>query len=110
MSKQLILIVTTLRCSQCSESSTPVNAESLSEIEGDTLHVYGSRSLDAFDRSWGFQAAGCVTAVHFHYIDFDDIAKILAKIRVRFPNVVVSLSLVAVDQWRSKAVRGPGST
>ena len=66
------------------------NAESLSEIEGDTLQLYGSRSLDAFDRSWGFQAAGCVNTVHFHYVDFDDVVKILSKIRVRFPNVVVS--------------------
>jgi len=70
-------------------SESTQNAESLSEIEGDTLQLYGSRSLDAFDRSWGFQAAGCVNTVHFHYVDFDDVAKVLPKIRVRFPNVVV---------------------
>jgi len=73
---------------QCADSSQNAAAESLSEIEGDTLQLYGSRSLDAFDRSWGFQAAGCVNTVHFHYVDFDEIAKVLGKIRVRFPNVV----------------------
>jgi len=74
----------------CASDASNQNAESLSEIEGDTLQLYGSRSLDAFDRSWGFQAAGCVNTVHFHYVDFDDVVKILSKIRVRFPNVVVS--------------------
>jgi len=68
----------------------------LSEIEGDTLQLYGARSLESFDRSWGFQAAGCVNTVHFHYMDFEDIAKILTKIRVRFPNVVVSVCSTAL--------------
>ena len=77
----------------CASDASNQNAESLSEIEGDTLQLYGSRSLDAFDRSWGFQAAGCVNTVHFHYVDFDEVVKILAKIRVRFPNVVVSSSI-----------------
>jgi len=81
----------------CSDTSSANAAESLSEIEGDTLQLYGSRSVDAFDRSWGFQAAGCVNTVHFHYMDFDDVARILTKIRVRFPNVVVSSRSTAVS-------------
>jgi leucine-rich repeat-containing protein 49 len=68
-------------------SSNHVNSEFLSEIDGDTLKLYGLRSLDAFDRSWGFQAAGAVTNVHFHFVDFADVSKVLTKIRIRFPNV-----------------------
>ena len=91
------IIILLMRC--FGRDSTSQTAESLSEIEGDTLQLYGSRSLDAFDRSWGFQAAGCVNTVHFHYMDFEDIAKILSKIRVRFPNVVVSRATDCCSSW-----------
>lgn len=72
------------------ESSQEI-AEFLSEIDGDTLQLYGTGSLDAFDRNWGMQAAGAVTAVSFHFVEFHDIVKALPKIRVRFPNVSVRL-------------------
>lgn len=74
-----------------------LNSDHLSEIEGETLNLYGSGSLDAFDKNWGIQAAGAVTTVCFQFIDFDDIVKVLSKIRVRFPNVNVSMTLGGND-------------
>lgn len=68
-----------------------LNADHLSEIEGETLNLYGSGSLDAFDKNWGLQAAGAVTTVCFQFIDFNEIVKVLSKIRVRFPNVNVRI-------------------
>ncbi|XP_077989183.1 leucine-rich repeat-containing protein 49-like [Glandiceps talaboti] len=59
----------------------------LAELEGDTLHLYGPGSLEALDKNWGIQAASAVTAVSFKFIDFNQIAKHLHKIRSRFPNV-----------------------
>ena len=67
-----------------------LNTDFLSELDGDTLSLYGVGALDAFDKNWGIQAAGAVTTIHFKFIDFDDIAKVLHKIRVRFPNINVS--------------------
>lgn len=61
------------------------------EISGDVLNVFGTGALEAFDRNWGLQAAGVVTTVHFKFTDFDVLSRILHKIRVRFPNVQVSV-------------------
>lgn len=55
------------------------------------MNLFGSGSLDAFEKSWGLQAAGAVTTVCFHFIDFDEIVKVLSKIRIRFPNINVSI-------------------
>uniref|UniRef100_K1PQ40 Leucine-rich repeat-containing protein 49 n=1 Tax=Magallana gigas TaxID=29159 RepID=K1PQ40_MAGGI len=59
----------------------------LADLEGDSLTMYGPQSLEALDRNWGVQAAGAVTHVLFKFIDFDEIAKHLHKIRTRFPGV-----------------------
>lgn len=48
--------------------------------------------MDAFDRNWGIQAAGVVNEITFNFIDFDEIVDVLPKLRVRFPNVCVSLN------------------
>lgn len=61
----------------------------LADLEGDSLTMYGPQSLEALDRNWGVQAAGAVTHVLFKFIDFDEIAKHLHKIRTRFPGVQV---------------------
>ncbi|CAG5118268.1 unnamed protein product, partial [Candidula unifasciata] len=69
-------------------SSSTIIGDSLNmleQIEGDTLSLYGSQSLEAFDRNWGIQAAGVVTVIIFKFIDFDAIVRQLPKIRVRFP-------------------------
>ncbi|XP_071794627.1 leucine-rich repeat-containing protein 49-like isoform X3 [Asterias amurensis] len=59
----------------------------LAELEGDTLNLYGAGSMEALDKNWGVQAAGSVTTVSFKFIDFEEVAKHLHKIRIRFPNV-----------------------
>ncbi|KAJ8310932.1 hypothetical protein KUTeg_011517 [Tegillarca granosa] len=59
----------------------------LADLEGDTLTLYGNQSLEALERNWGMQAAGAVSKVIFKFIDFDEIAKHLHKIRTRFPGV-----------------------
>ena len=71
-------------------SASSPSANFLSELEGDTLSLYGPGALDAFDKNWGIQAAGTVNTIIFKFIDFEEISKILHKIRVRFPNVHVS--------------------
>ncbi|XP_078591389.1 leucine-rich repeat-containing protein 49-like isoform X3 [Branchiostoma floridae x Branchiostoma japonicum] len=67
--------------------SNDIGQSHLAELEGEVLHLYGAGALDSLDRNWGIQAAGSVTAVSFHFIDFDHISRQLHKIRNRFPNV-----------------------
>ena len=74
-----------------------LNVCHLAELEGDTLHLYGSGSLDALDRNWGIQAAGAVTVISFKFIDFDEITKYLHKIRARFPSVQVGFLFSVVS-------------
>ncbi|XP_030832513.1 leucine-rich repeat-containing protein 49 isoform X3 [Strongylocentrotus purpuratus] len=59
----------------------------LAELDGDTLHLYGSGSLDALDKNWGVQAAGSISTVSIKFVDFNKVARHLQKIRLRFPNV-----------------------
>ncbi|KAL4228191.1 Leucine-rich repeat-containing protein 49 [Mactra antiquata] len=61
------------------------NLNNLADLEGDTLTLYGSQSVEALDRNWGMQAAGAVTVIIFKFIDFDEVCKHLHKIRTRFP-------------------------
>ncbi|XP_052279636.1 leucine-rich repeat-containing protein 49-like isoform X4 [Dreissena polymorpha] len=61
------------------------NLNNVADLEGDRLTLYGPKSLEALDRNWGIQAAGAVATIIFKFIDFEEIAKHLAKIRVRFP-------------------------
>lgn len=78
----------------------------LADLEGDSLTMYGPQSLEALDRNWGVQAAGAVTHVLFKFIDFDEIAKHLHKIRTRFPGVQVRASLFTVKVlWVSQWVK-----
>nr|KAG5699547.1 hypothetical protein BaRGS_033743 [Batillaria attramentaria] len=58
----------------------------VAELEDDTLNLYGTMALGAFDRNWGLQAAGAVTTIVFKFIDFDEICKHLHKVRSRFPS------------------------
>ncbi len=73
------------------DSSSALNVDYLAELEGDTLSLYGPGALDALDKNWGISSAGNVTVVNFKFIDYDDIAKQLYKVRSRFPSVHVSL-------------------
>ncbi|XP_069136960.1 leucine-rich repeat-containing protein 49-like isoform X8 [Argopecten irradians] len=59
----------------------------LADLEGDTLTLYGAKSLEGLDRNWGMQAAAAITHIFFKFIDFDDIVKHLHKVRTRFPGV-----------------------
>uniref|UniRef100_S4R6A0 Leucine rich repeat containing 49 n=1 Tax=Petromyzon marinus TaxID=7757 RepID=S4R6A0_PETMA len=59
--------------------------EHLAEMEGDTLRLFGRGALEALDRSWGAHAAATITAVSFSYVDFDEVAGVLGKLRARFP-------------------------
>jgi leucine-rich repeat-containing protein 49 len=72
--------------------SSTSNLDYLSELDGETLTLYGWGALEALDKNWGIQAAGTITTIAFKFIDFDEISKVLHKIRVRFPNVNVSLT------------------
>ncbi|XP_069480858.1 leucine-rich repeat-containing protein 49 [Ambystoma mexicanum] len=58
----------------------------LVELEGDTLHLYGSGALESLDRTWNVQTAGSVTTVSFTFMDFDEIAHMLPKLKMKFPN------------------------
>ncbi|XP_007907154.2 leucine-rich repeat-containing protein 49 isoform X1 [Callorhinchus milii] len=60
----------------------------LTELEGDTLCLYGSGALDSLDRSWGVQMAGAVTTISFTFIDFDEIVPVLFRLRIKFPNIM----------------------
>ncbi|XP_060062567.1 leucine-rich repeat-containing protein 49-like [Ylistrum balloti] len=59
----------------------------LADLEGDTLTLYGTKSLEGLDRNWGMQAAAAITHIYFKFIDFDEIVKHLHKVRTRFPGV-----------------------
>ncbi|XP_033750014.1 leucine-rich repeat-containing protein 49-like isoform X4 [Pecten maximus] len=59
----------------------------LADLEGDTLTLYGAKSLEGLDRNWGMQAAAAITHIFFKFIDFDEIVKHLHKVRTRFPGV-----------------------
>ena len=59
----------------------------LIEIDGDTLSVYGSPSLQFIDRSWNKQKAEKTTTVQFHFVSFDDLVPRMQKFRENFPNV-----------------------
>ncbi|XP_063434336.1 leucine-rich repeat-containing protein 49-like isoform X2 [Mytilus trossulus] len=69
------------------DNRTATDLSNLADLEGDTLTLYGTQSLEALDRNWGIQAAGAVTHIIFKFIDFEDIAKQLYKVRTKFPGV-----------------------
>lgn len=58
----------------------------LIEICGRYLNVYGLGALKFIDKQWNTQKANDVHTVKFSYINFTNIAVILYRIKVRFPN------------------------
>jgi leucine-rich repeat-containing protein 49 len=57
------------------------------EILGRYLNVYGVGAIKFVDKQWNTQKAQDVHTVKFSYINFNSISSILARIKVRFPNV-----------------------
>ncbi|XP_012496011.1 PREDICTED: leucine-rich repeat-containing protein 49 [Propithecus coquereli] len=62
----------------------------LVEVDGDTLALYGSGALESLDRNWSAQTAGMVTTVSFTFIEFDEIVQVLPKLKIKFPNSLVT--------------------
>ncbi|CAK9808291.1 Leucine-rich repeat-containing protein 49 [Anthophora plagiata] len=59
----------------------------LIEIVGRCLNIYGQGALRFIDRPWDSSKAQDVNVVKFNYVQFNDVAKILCKIKNRFPNI-----------------------
>lgn len=74
----------------------------LVEVEGDTLSLYGSGALESLDRNWSMQTAGMVTTVAFTFIEFDEIVQVLPKLKMKFPNSLVSISLYFLKYSQSE--------
>ncbi|XP_070287269.1 leucine-rich repeat-containing protein 49 isoform X3 [Myotis yumanensis] len=62
----------------------------LVDVDGDTLSLYGSGALESLDRNWSIQTAGMVTTVSFTFIEFDEIVQVLPKLKMKFPNSLVT--------------------
>lgn len=58
----------------------------LIEICGRYLNVYGAGAIKFIDRQWNSQKANDVHTFKFSYVNFNSIATILGRIKVRFPN------------------------
>ncbi|XP_017771668.1 PREDICTED: leucine-rich repeat-containing protein 49 [Nicrophorus vespilloides] len=58
----------------------------LVEICGQNLNVYGQGSLHFLDKSWNTTKAHSVTTINFNYVNINNLAPILSKIKSRFPN------------------------
>ena len=65
----------------------PTGGDYLVEILGRYLNVYGVGAIKFVDKQWNSQKAQDVHTVKFSYINFNSISPILARIKVRFPNV-----------------------
>ncbi|KAK9307315.1 hypothetical protein QLX08_002328 [Tetragonisca angustula] len=59
----------------------------LIEIVGRCLNIYGQGALRFIDRLWDSSKAQDVNIVKFNYVQFNDVAKVLCKIKNRFPNL-----------------------
>lgn len=57
------------------------------EILGRYLNVYGVGAIKFVDKQWNAQKAQDVHTIKCSYINFNSIAPILSRIKVRFPNV-----------------------
>lgn len=83
----------------------PLTSASLSQVSGlsgpshffehddTTLHLYGWGSFEVMDNSAPLHTKLPIKELHFHYIEFDDIAVWLPKLNKSFPSVVVSVGL-----------------
>ncbi|XP_063982328.1 leucine-rich repeat-containing protein 49-like isoform X1 [Diachasmimorpha longicaudata] len=58
----------------------------LVEIVGRCLNVYGQGALRFIDRLWDATKANDVNVVKFNYVQFNGIATVLNKLKIRFPN------------------------
>ncbi|XP_039307177.1 leucine-rich repeat-containing protein 49 isoform X2 [Solenopsis invicta] len=58
----------------------------LIEIVGRCLNIYGQGALRFIDRTWDLSKAQDVNVVKFNYVQFNDVAKILSKLKNRFPH------------------------
>ncbi|XP_071647710.1 uncharacterized protein [Temnothorax longispinosus] len=58
----------------------------LIEIVGRCLNIYGQGALRFIDRTWDMSKAQDVNIVKFNYVQFNDVAKILSKLKNRFPH------------------------
>lgn len=58
----------------------------LVEIVGRCLNVYGQGALRFIDRPWDPTKANDVNVVKFNYVQFNGIATVLNKLKIRFPN------------------------
>lgn len=64
-----------------------VGGDYLIEIVGRCLNIYGQGALRFIDRSWDSSKAEDVNIVKFNYVQFNDVAKVLYKIKNKFPNL-----------------------
>lgn len=58
----------------------------LIEICGRYLNIYGAGAIKFIDRQWNAQKANDVHTLKFSYLNFNSIAPILNRIKIRFPN------------------------
>ncbi|XP_053595998.1 leucine-rich repeat-containing protein 49 [Microplitis demolitor] len=58
----------------------------LVEIVGRCLNVYGQGALRYIDRSWDTVKANDVNMVKFNYVQFNGVATVLNKLKIKFPN------------------------
>ena len=59
--------------------------------EDNCMFFYGSRSIEILDIKLELNIINLVTAISFHYIDYDDyLSKNFSRIKHKFPNVNVS--------------------
>ncbi|XP_014472267.1 PREDICTED: leucine-rich repeat-containing protein 49 isoform X1 [Dinoponera quadriceps] len=71
------------------QQATPKEREQggdyLIEIVGRCLNIYGQGALRFIDRTWDTSKAQDVNVVKFNYVQFNDVARILSKLKNRFP-------------------------
>ncbi|EGI57412.1 PREDICTED: leucine-rich repeat-containing protein 49 isoform X1 [Acromyrmex echinatior] len=58
----------------------------LIEIVGRCLNIYGQGALRFIDKTWDVSKAQDVNVVKFNYVQFNDVTKILSKLKNRFPH------------------------
>ncbi|EFN81037.1 Leucine-rich repeat-containing protein 49 [Harpegnathos saltator] len=58
----------------------------LIEIVGRCLNIYGQGALRYIDKTWDVSKAQDVNVVKFNYVQFNDVARVLSKLKGRFPH------------------------
>lgn len=69
-----------------SEREREQGGDYLIEICGRYLNIYGAGAVKFIDRQWNTQKANDVHTLKFSYLNFNSIAPMLNRIKVRFPN------------------------